>query len=149
MFWFITYKTLGLLKFQCHFWIPWTIYYKMHCHFVKGVDIFEVEHKTWALYPLMAYILQILYLNGVIHSNRPLNGIRPKKKIVWLPSTDRPYFTARPKLFFIEKFFFPQKYAKLTEKYKKKQCYNFCFFRYSGNRIDGLIFTLRVSHSHS
>ena len=47
-------------------------------------------------------------------------GLGQKKKIVWLPSTDRPYFTARPKLFFIEKFFFSQKYAKLTEKYKKK-----------------------------
>ena len=127
MFWFITYKTLGLLKFQCHFWIPWTIYYKMHCHFVKGVDIFEVEHKTWALYPLMAYILQILYLNGVIHSNRPLNGIRPKKKIVWLPSTDRPYSPTQT-IFYWKIFFF----SKICKTYRKIQKKNhviiFAFF---------------------
>ena len=23
-------KPLGLLKFQCHFWVPWRIYFKMH-----------------------------------------------------------------------------------------------------------------------
>ena len=28
--WSIISKSLGLLKFQCHFWVPWTISYKMH-----------------------------------------------------------------------------------------------------------------------
>ena len=26
----IIQEPLGLLKFQCYFWVPWTIYYKMH-----------------------------------------------------------------------------------------------------------------------
>ena len=52
-FWYVTFtawptkkKVFGLLKFQCHFWVPWTIYYKIHIIFQKSVDNFETEHKT-------------------------------------------------------------------------------------------------------
>ena len=47
LFWSITQEPPGLLKFKCYFWVPWTIYYKMHILlFKKGVDNFEIGHKT-------------------------------------------------------------------------------------------------------
>ena len=39
MFWSILQEQLGLLKFQCHFWVSWTIYYQMHMLFFKKVVI--------------------------------------------------------------------------------------------------------------
>ena len=39
LFWSITHELLDLLKFQCYFWVPWTIYYKMHTLFFKKVLI--------------------------------------------------------------------------------------------------------------
>ena len=42
----ITQKLLGLPKFWCYLWVPWTIYYKMYIIFQEGVDNFEIEHKT-------------------------------------------------------------------------------------------------------
>ena len=39
LFWSITQEPLGLLKFQCYFWVPWTIYYKIHMLFFKKVLI--------------------------------------------------------------------------------------------------------------
>ena len=32
-------KPLGLLEFQCHFWVPWIIYFKIHALFSKKVLI--------------------------------------------------------------------------------------------------------------
>ena len=69
------------------------------------MKLMEINFEIWTIYIRMGNYMQFLH--------------RAKKKIVWLPFTNRPYFTARPKLFFSEKFFFSQKYAKLTEKYKK------------------------------
>ena len=44
----ITQDPLDLPKFGCYFWVPWTIYYKIHIlFFKKDVDNFEIEHKTW------------------------------------------------------------------------------------------------------
>ena len=45
-FWSITQEPFDLLKFKCCFWVPWTIYYKMHIIFWKDVDNFEIEHRT-------------------------------------------------------------------------------------------------------
>ena len=39
MFWSVTQEPLGLLKCWYHFWVPWTIYYKMHKLFSKNVLI--------------------------------------------------------------------------------------------------------------
>ena len=39
LFWSITQEQLGLLQFQCQFWVPWTVYYKMHISFFKKVLI--------------------------------------------------------------------------------------------------------------
>ena len=73
-----------------------------------------------------------------------------KKKLFGCPLPTDPILQPDPNYFLLKNIFFLKNMQKLTEKYKKKTpCYNFCFFRYSGNRIDGLIFTLRVSHSHS
>ena len=33
----ITQELLGLLKFQCYFWVPWAIYYKLHISFFQKV----------------------------------------------------------------------------------------------------------------
>ena len=35
----VTQELLGLPKFWCYFWVPWTIYYKMHMLFFKKVLI--------------------------------------------------------------------------------------------------------------
>ena len=35
----ITQELLGLPRFWCYFWVPWTIYYKMHILFFKKVLI--------------------------------------------------------------------------------------------------------------
>ena len=36
----ITQELIGLPKFWCYFWVPWTIYYKMHILiFKKMADI--------------------------------------------------------------------------------------------------------------
>ena len=43
-------KPLGLLKFQCHFWVPWTIFYKMHMLFIKKVLIilrYSTKHANF------------------------------------------------------------------------------------------------------
>ena len=52
LFWSITSKPLGLLKFQCHFWVPWTICFKMYKLFCKKVltilRSLEIEHKTYS-----------------------------------------------------------------------------------------------------
>ena len=37
---------LALLKFQCHFWVPWTISHKMHYLFSKKLLIILREHIT-------------------------------------------------------------------------------------------------------
>ena len=44
LFWSI--KPLDLLKFQCHFWVPSTIYYYAYVIFQEGVDYFEQEYET-------------------------------------------------------------------------------------------------------
>ena len=36
----ITQELLDLPKLQCYFWVPWTIYYKMHILFFKKMFIF-------------------------------------------------------------------------------------------------------------
>ena len=42
----IPQELLGLPNFWCYFWVPWTIYFKMHkLFFQKDVDNFEIEHK--------------------------------------------------------------------------------------------------------
>ena len=48
LFWSITQEPLNLLEFWCFFWVHWTIDNKMHInyYFRKGVDNFEIEHKT-------------------------------------------------------------------------------------------------------
>ena len=57
LFWIL----LGLLKFQCHFWVPWTICFQISIIiFQEGVDNFETEHKIcfflcvcyWCSFPL-------------------------------------------------------------------------------------------------
>ena len=37
----IIQEPLGLPKFWCYFWVPWTIFYKMY-HFSKDIDIVEI-----------------------------------------------------------------------------------------------------------
>ena len=56
-------------------------------------------------------------------------GIRPKKKIVWLP-LHRPtlFYSPTQTIFYWKIFFFSQKYAKLTEKYKTTHVIIFAFF---------------------
>ena len=47
LFWSMTQEPLGLLKFECYFWVHWTMYYLMNdIIFQKSVDNFEIEHKT-------------------------------------------------------------------------------------------------------
>ena len=46
LFWSITQEPLGLLKFQCYFWVPLTIYYKMHISFSKKRKPFEKDMPT-------------------------------------------------------------------------------------------------------
>ena len=81
--WFETFsKTKILLKFQCRFWVPWTIQFHMHMIFFKKVltilrftrffeILFEVEsavplnctHSMWrvmtATYPCLSWVLSI------------------------------------------------------------------------------------------
>ena len=41
-------KNPTIESFQCHFWVPWTICFKMSTLFCKkGVGNFEIECKTW------------------------------------------------------------------------------------------------------
>ena len=56
LFWSISQELLGLLKFLCYLWVPWTIYCKIY-HFSKGVDDFKIAHKT------------CLFLGGSYNSN--------------------------------------------------------------------------------
>ena len=42
----ITQEPLGLLKFWCYIWVSWTILLVVYITFQKGVDNFEMEHKT-------------------------------------------------------------------------------------------------------
>ena len=41
-----TQDPLGLPKFWCYFWVPLTVYCKMHVLFFKGVENLETDHKT-------------------------------------------------------------------------------------------------------
>ena len=49
MFWSITQELLGLLKFYCHFWVPWAIHY-MHVLLFKKVLIilrYSTKHANF------------------------------------------------------------------------------------------------------
>ena len=64
LFWSITREPLGLLKFQCHFWVSHTICFRMITLFVKSVDNFEIAHKTCSIlvqFPHKAKKKKLLY----------------------------------------------------------------------------------------
>ena len=48
--WSITLKKI--LKRQCHFWVPWTIYFKMHALVFENVFITLRKHTQQANFKL-------------------------------------------------------------------------------------------------
>ena len=54
--------TCGLQKFQCHFWVPSTIYFKVHAlAFQESVDDnFEIAHKPANFKSGVQYPLKIV-----------------------------------------------------------------------------------------
>ena len=56
-------KSLGQIRFQCPFLVPYTSCFKMHIlMFLKGVNNFEIEHETCLFLIRGLYPLKILLL---------------------------------------------------------------------------------------
>ena len=71
LFWFITWKPLVLLKCRYHFWVIWTIYFRMHACYIfrKSVDNFEMhtKHANFKLgvqYPIKFIYFVLFLLEG-------------------------------------------------------------------------------------
>ena len=48
--WSITWKPLGLLKCQCHFWVPWTVFVRCMCYFSKRCWLFWDRAKNMKIF---------------------------------------------------------------------------------------------------
>ena len=84
MFWSITQEPLGLLKFLCNFWVPRTIYYKMHkLFFIKMLIILRLSTK---------------HVNFWLEVQYPLNtdSYHPNKNAqshLYVPAQSHPYLS--------------------------------------------------------
>ena len=92
LFGWITQEPLGLPNFWRYFWVPRTIYYKMHIIFQKGVDNFEIERKTCsflvsgAVPPLLFHLQKPLskWLQSFINNGlKNVFGTHNYKGLVW------------------------------------------------------------------